>query len=147
LATHICGDLQLTGTSTGTLEIDTPPEGAVLVIWNGNLEFGEHTLKTKAESGGLTIVFAGSSPGVPNGTGKLDITAPTSQLSPWRGIALYQVRSSTSSAGVTIGAAGNSPAWSITGLVYLPNSSITFSGAVNKASNGESCFGVGHEGK
>ena len=39
-----------------------------------------------------------------------------------------------------ISAAGNSPTWDLTGMVYLPNSSVTFSGAVNKASNGLSCF-------
>ena len=33
-----------------------------------------------------------------------------------------------------------SPTWKITGLVYLPHASVTFSGAVNKASNGQSCF-------
>ena len=27
-----------------------------------------------------------------------------------------------------------------TGLVYLPHSSVTLSGAVNKSSNGQSCF-------
>ena len=44
--------------------------------------------------------------------------------------------------GVDIGAAGNSPAWDITGLVYLPNSSVTLSGAVNKAGFGKSCFAI-----
>ncbi len=132
----VCGDLLLTGDVT----IHTPPQGAVIVIWNGNLEFGPYTLKTDSTSGGLTIIFAGDSPGVPNGTGKLDFAAPTSELSLWKGIALYQVKKSTSSEGVTIGAAGNDPAWRVTGLVYLPNSKITFSGVVNKASNGESCF-------
>jgi hypothetical protein len=131
--------LQLTGNSAGTLEIDTPPDGGVLVIWNGNLEFGPHTLKTKSGAA-LTIVFAGDTPGVPNGTGKLDIVAPSSELSAWKGIALYQVATAASSSPVQIGAAGNDPAWSITGLVYLPNSDVTFSGVVNKASNGASCF-------
>ena len=42
--------------------------------------------------------------------------------------------------GVDISAAGNSPTWKITGVVYLPHSSVTFSGAVNKSSNGASCF-------
>ena len=35
-----------------------------------------------------------------------------------------------------------SPTWKITGLVYLPKASVTFSGAVNKSSNGASCFGL-----
>ena len=37
-------------------------------------------------------------------------------------------------------AAGNSPSWNISGLVYLPNALITFSGAVGKATNGNNCF-------
>jgi len=40
----------------------------------------------------------------------------------------------------TISAAGNSPTWDCTGLVYLPNSNVTFSGAVDKSANGASCF-------
>jgi hypothetical protein len=42
--------------------------------------------------------------------------------------------------GVNISAAGNSPTWDISGLVYLPHSSVTVSGAVNKSSNGQDCF-------
>jgi hypothetical protein len=44
--------------------------------------------------------------------------------------------------GVDISAAGNTPAWDINGLVYLPNSSVTLSGAVNKAGFGKSCFAM-----
>jgi hypothetical protein len=61
-------------------------------------------------------------------------------------MAMYQdpyVEGSTTTAmntGVDISAAGNSPTWDISGAVYLPHSSVTFSGAVNKASNGKSCF-------
>ena len=36
----------------------------------------------------------------------------------------------------------NSPTWNITGLIYLPHSSVTFSGIINKATNGLSCFGM-----
>ena len=42
--------------------------------------------------------------------------------------------------GVNITAAGNSPTWNISGAVYLPESIVTISGAVNKSSNGQSCF-------
>ena len=56
----------------------------------------------------------------------------------WSGVALYQDPKLTS--GVDISAAGNSPAWDITGLVYLPNASLTLSGAVNKSGYGNSCF-------
>jgi hypothetical protein len=41
---------------------------------------------------------------------------------------------------VDISAAGNSPTWNISGLVYLPHSSVTLSGAVNKSASGNQCF-------
>jgi hypothetical protein len=37
-------------------------------------------------------------------------------------------------------AAGNTPSWNISGLVYLPHSSVTFSGVVGKATSGYNCF-------
>ena len=56
----------------------------------------------------------------------LDFAAPTSGN--WSGVAIYQAPSLTS--GVDVSAARNSPAWDITGAVYLAHSSVTFSGAV-----------------
>jgi hypothetical protein len=99
--------------------------------------------KIQTSSGsGLTVVFSGTAGGsyihAPTGGGTLDIAAPTS--GPWSGVALYQDPTLTS--GVNISAAGNSPTWDITGLVYLPHSSVTFNGAVNKSSNGKSCFAM-----
>ena len=41
---------------------------------------------------------------------------------------------------VDVSAAGNTPTWNISGLVYLPHSSVTLSGAVSKASAGAQCF-------
>jgi hypothetical protein len=41
---------------------------------------------------------------------------------------------------VDISAAGNTPTWDISGLVYLPHASVTLSGAVNKSLSGFSCF-------
>ncbi len=136
---QVCGDLQLTGNVT----IDAPA-GAVLVIENGQLDTNGYTLTT-ADGSGLTVVFSGTNGGsythAPTDTsngggGTLDITAPTSGA--WSGVAIYQDPNLTS--GVNISAAGNSPTWDITGLVYLPHSSVTISGAVNKSSNGQSCF-------
>ena len=66
----------------------------------------------------------------------MDIAAPAS--GDWSGVAIYQDPKLTMN--VNISVAGNTPTWNITGLVYLPNSSVTFSGAVNKSSNGASCF-------
>ena len=133
---QICGDLQLSDNVT----INAP--NGVLVIENGQLDTNGYTLST-ASGAPVTVVFSGT-PGsythAPTGGGTLDIQAPTS--GPWSGVAIYQDPSLTS--GVDISAAGNSPTWDITGLVYLPHSSITFSGAVNKSEQRLFLFCNGH---
>ena len=129
-----CGDVQLTGPVT----IDTDSNGAVLVIENGQLNTNGFTIQTSNGSA-LTIVFSGTAGAyihAPTGGGTLDVAAPTK--GPWSGVAVYQDPSLTQ--GVDVSAAGNSPTWDITGLVYMPHASVTFSGAVNKSSNGFSCF-------
>jgi Flp pilus assembly protein TadG len=130
----VCGDMQLTGDVT----LNTAATGAVLVIENGQLDTNGHTIQT-ASGAAVTIVFSGDNGSythAPTGGGTIDIAAPTSGA--WSGVAIYQDPGLTS--GVDISATGNSPTWDITGLVYLPHSSVTFSGAVNKSSNGASCF-------
>jgi len=133
---QVCGDLQLTGNVT-----INAPAGAVLVIENGQLDTNGHTIQT-ASGSSVTVVFSGDNSGTythaPTGGGTLDLQAPSSGV--WSGVALYQDPALTS--GVDISAAGNSPTWDITGLVYLPHSNVTFSGAVNKSSNGTSCFAM-----
>lgn len=130
---YLCGDVQLTSNITLT------DDDQVIVIENGQLDTNGYTLKT-ASGAGATIIFTGDgSSGYKHGItggGTLDIAAPTSGA--WSGVAIYQDPDLTD--GVDISAAGNSPTWNITGLVYLPHSSVTFSGAVNKSSNGQSCF-------
>jgi Flp pilus assembly protein TadG len=132
----VCGDLQLTADVT----IDAG-SGATLVIENGQLDTNGHTLRTPSGSG-VTVVFSGTNAAgythAPTGGGTLDIAAPTSGA--WSGVAVYQDPNLNS--GTNIAAAGNTPAWDITGLVYLPHSDVTFSGIVNKASNGKSCFSI-----
>jgi hypothetical protein len=132
----VCGDLQLQGDVTLT----TAAPGSLLVIVNGQLDTNGKMLKTVAGSA-LTIVFtgtAGSYTHAPTGGGTLDFNAPTSGA--WSGVAIYQDPALTT--GVDISAAGSSPTWNISGLVYLPHSSVLFSGAVNKSSNGASCFAL-----
>jgi hypothetical protein len=137
--TKVCGDLQL----TGNVIIDTPlaGSGAVLTIFNGQLDTNGYKITTSNGSA-VTVVFSGTNSGsythAPTGGGTLDIAAPTT--GPWKGVAIYQDPKLTN--GVDIAAAGNSPAWDITGLVYLPNASVTLSGAVNKAGFGKSCFAI-----
>jgi Flp pilus assembly protein TadG len=139
-ATQIyCGDVKL----TGNVNLTTASPGSLMVIENGKLDMNGYTLKTLAGSG-LSIIFTGPSiPGfnpshIPTNGGILDFAAPTSGN--WSGFSLYQDPALTS--GVDMTAAGNSPTWNITGLIYLPNSNIQFSGIVNKADNGYSCFAL-----
>lgn len=133
---QVCGDLQLTGDVT-----INAPTGAVLVIENGQLDTNGYAIRT-ASGSAMTVVFSGDNTSgythAPTGGGTLDIQAPKS--GPWSGVALYQDPNLTS--GVDISAAGNSPTWDLTGLVYLPHANVTFSGAVNKSSNGDSCFAL-----
>lgn len=131
-----CGDVQLIGNVTLT------GANAVIVIRNGKLDTNGYTIKT-ASGASATIIFSGPENGTvytraPTGSGTIDIAAPTTGN--WKGVAIYQDPALTS--GVDISAAGNSPTWNITGLVYLPHASVTFSGAVNKSSNGLSCFAM-----
>jgi Flp pilus assembly protein TadG len=130
----VCGDLQLTGNVT------LAGSNLVLVIRNGKLDTNGYTIKT-ATGAAVTIVFSGDNGSyshAPTGGGTLDIAAPTS--GPWSGVAMYQDPNLNS--GVDISDAGNSPTWNVTGLVYLPHANVTFSGAVNKSTNGKSCFGL-----
>jgi Flp pilus assembly protein TadG len=128
--TVVCGDQQLVGNTT--------LNNTVLVVENGQLDTNGYTLAGT----GLTVVFTGTNGGsyqhIPTGGGTLNIAAPTSGT--WSGIAIYQDPNLTTNVNVT--AAGNTPTWDISGLVYLPHSSVTLSGAVNKSSNGESCFNL-----
>lgn len=131
--TTICGDLQLTGDVT-----IIAPSDAVLVIRNGELSTAGHSMKT-ASGSSLAIVFAGSNNllynHTPNGSGKLDITAPTSGI--WSGVAMYQDPALTT--GVQLSNPGSSPAWAFTGLVYLPHADLEFKGSVGKSSAGKRC--------
>ena len=44
--------------------------------------------------------------------------------------------------GVDWSSAGSGLNWNVTGLIYMPNSNIAFSGAVNKASTGYNCWSL-----
>lgn len=124
----VCGALQLTGNTT--------INNAVLVIENGQLDTNGYTLK----GSGLTIILTGSNNAsyqhIPTGGGTLDVAAPTSGS--WSGVAIYQ--DPNLSTNVNISYSGSSPTWNLSGLVYLPHSSVTFSGAVNQSSQGGTCF-------
>ena len=137
-----CGDQMLTADTI----IDTPlgtTDPAVLIIENGQLDLNGHTLRTSTGSA-VTLVFSGTDGTYThaptdntNGTGGvLDIAAP--KLGPWSGVAIYQDPSLTT--GVDVSAAGNSPTWNISGLVYMPHASVTLKGAIDIATAGKSCL-------
>jgi Flp pilus assembly protein TadG len=135
----VCGNLTLSGTSKTV----TVPAGKTLVIEHGNLDTGGHNTNdgNTLKGSNLTVVFSGPSgtaAGGPTGHGTFDIAAPTSAASVWRGVAMYQDPALTA---INTVSAGNSPTWDVSGLVYLPYSNITLSGAVNKSSNSSyHCF-------
>ncbi|MBW8814547.1 MAG: hypothetical protein JF588_14070 [Caulobacterales bacterium] len=132
----VCGDMKL----NGPVFIQSSAPGTVLIIRNGQLDMNGYSIETKFDSS-LTIVFTGTDNSRTHGFvggGSLDFKAPTTGV--WKGMAIYQDPRTTG--GVDLTFAGNSPTWAITGMVYAPHASVTFSGAVNKASNGLSCFGM-----
>lgn len=144
---QVCGDLKVTGSTT----ISTAPTGTVLVIENGQLNVPSGA--TLAASG-LTVVFSGTSSDThakyPTGGGTLNYSAP--QDGTWKGIAMYQDPSLPNSnlgkcnggnaSDLDFCAAGSSPSWFITGLIYAPNAQITVTGAIDHQKNGLACFGM-----
>lgn len=108
-----------------------------LVIYNGNL----NTSGFNFTGTNTSVVFSGTSPGAltdtkPGSKAVVDIKAPTSGT--WSGVAVYQDSRYTTAKSTAM--AGNSPTWDITGLVYLPQTALTVSGAIGKSSSGNSCF-------
>ena len=133
----LCGDQMLTGNVTVNA-----PAGAVLIIENGQLDLNGNTFQTSSGSA-LTLVFSGTNGAYThaptdntNGPGGvLDIAAPSSGT--WSGVAIYEDPSLTS--GVDVSAAGNSPTWDITGLIYMPHATLTLKGAIDKSNSGKQC--------
>ncbi len=144
-----CGDQMLTANTVINTPLGSP---AVLVIENGQLDLNGFSLTTSSGSA-VTLVFSGDNSGSythaptdnTNGnTGVLDINAPalanpsTPSNPSWSGVAIYQDPSLTS--GLDVSAAGNSPTWNVSGLIYMPHASVTLKGAVDKSTAGKSCL-------
>lgn len=144
---QICGDLKISGTPT----ITTATGGTVLIIEGGQLNVP--SAATLAASN-LTVVFMAPSGNTNShfmtGSGTLNFGAPSSGT--WKGIAIYQDPAMTNSnygscsgnnaSDLDMCAAGSSPSWYITGLVYAPNAAITVTGAINHQLNGYACFSM-----
>ncbi len=112
-----------------------------ITIINGSLNLNGYTLTGT----GNTLIFTGAAvtnvnsfdPGhAPPTSGTLDLSAPSSGT--WSGVAIYQDPNLTSNVDWT--SSGNSLNWDVTGLIYMPNSNINFSGTINKATGGKNCF-------
>jgi hypothetical protein len=140
----LCGDQMLT--ADVTINTNTPPgQSAVLVVENGQLDLNGHKLTTSSGSA-VTLVFSGTNGAYAHGPadntngpgGVLDINAPGPNSGPWSGVAIYQ--DPTLTTGVDVAAAGNSPTWNVTGLVYMPHATVTLKGAVDKSTIGKSCL-------
>ena len=132
---EFCGDVQLTGDVTLT------GSQTAITIMNGVLDTNGHTIKT-ASGAAATIVFSGNKSGcghTPTGTGTIDIAAPTSGN--WQGVAIYQDPATTSGVDVNYDDC-TCPHWKVSGLVYLPCSNLTFTGTIEKSSNGGACVMV-----
>ena len=142
----MCGDQVLTANV-----VITTSAPSVLIIENGQLDLNGHTLSSSGS--GLTLVFSGDNPPpgphAPSYThaptdntngpgGVLDIAPPTT--GPWAGVAIYQDPAPTLTGVFDVSAAGNSPTWNITGLVYMPHASVTLKGAIDKSTNGKACL-------
>lgn len=127
-----CGDVNLKGNVTLT------GASVIIVIKNGSLNLGQYVMKNDAGKR-ATIIFTGTNAYSHQVTGTkkgalLDIVAPDSGI--WKGIAIYYDPYLTS--GVDLDYSGNKMDWAITGVVYMPHSEVTFSGAVGKGSAGTS---------
>lgn len=132
---NVCGDFQLSHDITLTTS-------GTLVIENGSLDLNGHTLSTSGTGVGLTIILTGTNSGSYThiiedtaGGGVFNISSPTSGT--WSGMAIYQ---DPAVAEQSITYTGNSPTFDISGIVYLPVTDFTANGAVNKSTNGYSCF-------
>lgn len=146
-----CGDV--------ILGKDVKIKGAnvVLTISNGTLDLNGKTLKTEdvgATTSSATLIFTGTNAAdrqhyptsSKNNSGTLEIRAPTSGT--WANIAIYQGRNLTNHTygpggknnTVNLEYTGNQPTWNVAGIVYMPNATTTFKGAVGKYGNAVDCF-------
>jgi hypothetical protein len=132
----VTGNLALSGATTVTT---SGTSGSIIEIVGGNLILNGNTL-TAAFGQGLTIVFTGASGGTPGfitgNAGTLDFGAPTTGA--WSGVALYQDPLMTGDSNPTY--SGSSPTFKISGMIYAPNASMNFSGAINHETNGYACI-------
>jgi hypothetical protein len=139
-----CGDQQIVNGPVNITVNGGNGGNAVMIIENGQLDLNGNVLQMADNKSFLTIVFTGSDccgylhapTDNTNGPGGvLDIRAPTS--GPWSGFAIVQDPALRT--GLDVAAAGNSPAWKITGVIYMPYATINLKGAIDKSTYGGQC--------
>jgi len=100
------------------------------IINGGGISFGNSGVATGS---GVMFYLTGTNSTygslTANGASSITLSAPTSGT--YEGILFYQDRTITSSVGASF---GGSAAFALTGSLYFPTTSVTFSGAVNTAS-------------
>lgn len=133
-----CGGVKLTGNVNVTGDV-------VITVVNGDFDTNGMTISTSG-SGHLTIVLTGdhATSGTKyshifTGGGAFNFAAPTTGV--WSGVAIYQDPDQTYGL-FDINNAGNSPTYNVTGLLYLPNSNVRVSGAINHKTGGDNCMAM-----
>jgi len=132
---HVCGDLTVSGSGT----LISSSADSLLVIENGSLTLDN---SAKISTVRTAIVLTGnnshsSSINFPNGNGQLatlSLSPPLTGGNPWQGIALYQDPALTLNVDDNWGPGAT---FSVDGIVYLPNASVTLRGVAN--SNNYQC--------
>jgi hypothetical protein len=123
---------------------------------NGGLDLNGHYIRSASTSGGMTIVFTGSTAFNKNAatvynsstTGAtLDIANPLT--GDWHGITVAVdpsltavTNGSNNPLDFTFAGGANNVTLDITGLIYDPNATVNVNGAINHATNGYACIGI-----
>ncbi len=130
---YINGSINIAGSSTGVLNLAP----GTYILYNGSLNVtasGGLTCTACVPGGaGVTIVLAGSSPGIVSVTGDSPVTfsapATNNYNSALNGVAIYEVPSDTGTN--TLGGSGS---MTIQGAVYMPGALLDISGAAGTTS-------------
>ena len=131
---HVCGTLTLSGAGA----LNTTGGDLALVIENGSLVLSG---SANVASDRTTLVFTGSNssphaitfPGGKGNGATLTLNPPSSSTSPWRGISIFYDPALTSGVDVDIGPGGSLV---FDGVIYMPNSNLTFHGNTSSGAIG-----------
>lgn len=131
-----CGGLQLAGDMKISGDV-------ILYIVDGDLDVKSFSLTADAGNH-LTVIFTSKGTGagashIFKGGGLFDFAGPTT--GDWAGVAIYTDSRMTGGT-YEITNAGSAPTYNVTGLLYMPFSDVTISGAINHKTGGDNCMGM-----